>query len=197
MAGPVPMGAVDLDSHSPAQSLPAPGSGILRVVNIGGALFTTTDGVTFVPFAGIPVATPSTAGLMSAIGSSGAPTLTFYSAIIDLTLVGLSVVIPPIALRLRSKGTTSWGWEIKATTACTVGPTIQCGTNTAANDYIASAVQSAFTTQAIETNISPTPVAPNPFNDLSTNGFRMNVTVGATATVLTARFWMEATLLPL
>jgi hypothetical protein len=148
------------------------------------------------PGGGIPAATSSAAGLMPSLGSSGSATFAFYSAIIDLTTTaGLVAIIPPMPLRLRN---VVIGIEIKTSGGTlSVSPTFSLGTDATASDMSASQTSATIITQAAETIVSPTTIAPAPVPNLTTNGYRVNVTAPCTGSspVLTARFFAIAAFL--
>lgn len=120
-----------------------------------------------------------------------------FTQVIDLTATGTYTIIPPTPARLGL--VLDLAWEIKSVNACSVSPTYSVGSNSPNfNNKNVSQTAAGFTTQAAETRVANTSsVAPVPVLDLSTDGLKVNVTGGATATALTARYGIAFYLLPL
>lgn len=167
-------------------------TGGFRLVTIAGAPYTTTDGITFTAVASTAAATPSAAGLMPAVGASGGTVQQFYTGVIDLTQTGIVTIIPPTPLRFRQLAIS---FEIKTTTGASVSPTFQVGADSAISNYAASQTVAGLASgaaESIQSAAGATPAA----QDLTTNGMRISVTAGATATALTARVFTYGILLP-
>ncbi len=147
-------------------------------------------------------ATPSLPGAMTAaqfssLAGSQASKLqgvcfAAYSDVIDLTITGTYVVLPAMPFRLVLARSI---FEIKTVTACSVSPTLAVGSNSASfNNLTAAGTFGAFTTGAAETIVSIS-VTANAI-DLTASGLQINVSGGATATALTARYGVTYMLLP-
>lgn len=139
----------------------------------------------------IPAASAATAGTQSIVDFNRLNTApldglqrAWYSIVIDLKVIQTVTLIAPIGYRLRYS---SFGFEIKATTAPTVSPTFSIGANSPNfNNAAASQTIAALTTNPVETILTAASVSPVPALDLTTSGLVFNITTGATATTLTA-----------
>lgn len=163
-------------------------AGNLYVSADGGATWTLQQ----LPPSDIPLATPSAAGLMPAVGASGGTVQQFYTGVIDLTQTGIVTIIPPTPLRFRQLAIS---FEIKTTTGASVSPTFQVGADSGISNYAASQTVAGLASGAAESIQTAAGVAAAA-QDLTTNGMRISVTAGATATALTARVFTYGILLP-
>jgi hypothetical protein len=119
-----------------------------------------------------------------------------YSDVIDFGAGGVvTPIIPPTPGRITSVQIL---FEIKTRNTPTVSPTFQIGANSPNyNDVCASQTQALFLTTTAEGGaVSATKINPSPFIDLTTNGLKLNITVGATATALTGRCFALFGVLP-
>lgn len=121
---------------------------------------------------------------------SEAGTLALYSAELDLTAIQTLTLVPPLAYRQTAIGAAGLAITQKDGTV-TVGPTLQAGTDAGISNLCASTVQAALAAAALNTKVSLTgqPVTTAGL-DMTTNGIRLQITVGATlgtATVFKAR----------
>lgn len=123
-----------------------------------------------------------------------------YSSVIDLTTTGVYAVIPAQAKRLfryPALGPLIWGLETVGGTRST-NITFSVGSNAPSYDNLyASATGNAalLTAGANTANSAGTAISPFPIVDLTTDGLKVNVTVGITGAspVCTARmycFWV-------
>jgi len=119
----------------------------------------------------------------------------FKSAVVDFKTPATIPVIPPIGYRIATLA--GMFAEVKTATAATVAPTLQGGTDAGASNIVASQTPAAIVTQPIETRVTIPLLTPLVLGDLSANGFNMKITVGATATALTGRFYLLAGLMPI
>lgn len=122
-----------------------------------------------------------------------------FSVEIDLTAAAATYeVLPPKGFRYSRNATVFQIVQKDGTV--TVAPTFSAGTNAPNYDnYHQSQTPAGFTTQAAQTVVGVASVAASPTDDLTSNGFRVNITNPATlgtATVLTGRMVTLGTFLP-
>lgn len=155
------------------------------------------------PTARLPLATTASAGLMSAVqaaflfgvGSNTAVLGYFYSAVLDLTQTGLYVIVAPTSGRFRLSSSV---WNIVTSTSVSVAPTMSVGSdNPSYINYHSSQTPAGFTTATATQPVALNVNNPNNFNDITTNGIKVSITAGATATALTARLFMLGSIVPL
>jgi hypothetical protein len=131
------------------------------------------------------------------IGLTEGTTFSIMSDSVNMKTVGDTVLLPPMEYRFSFIDSALF--EILTTDTCTVAPTLSIGTDSPAfaNIYTAQTT-AAWTTGVQYGRVSPaTTASPLLFQDLSTSGLKLRVSVGATATALTARLFWTGRLAPL